>query len=60
MYQCIKKYCENDEKNGLFLMNMPTGFGKTYSVLKYIREAVLSDDKSDKKYIFISFLLTII
>lgn len=56
MYQCIKKYCENDEKNGLFLMNMPTGFGKTYSVLKYIREAVLSDDKSDKKYIFITTL----
>ena len=56
MYQCIKKYCNNDEKNGLFLMNMPTGFGKTYSVLKYIREAVLSDDKSDRKYIFITTL----
>lgn len=56
MYQCIKKYCENDEKNGLFLMNMPTGFGKTYSVLKYIQEAVLSDEKSDRKYIFITTL----
>ncbi len=56
MYQCIKEYCENDEKNGLFLMNMPTGFGKTYSVLKYIKDAVLSDEKSDRKFIFITTL----
>ena len=36
MYNCIKNYCENEEENGLFLLDMPTGFGKTYNVISYI------------------------
>ena len=41
MYQIIKNYCEDENTNGLFLMDMPTGFGKTYSVLKYLFLTVL-------------------
>ncbi|MCH5152537.1 MAG: hypothetical protein J1F68_01055 [Clostridiales bacterium] len=52
MYQIIKKYCENNDKsNGLLLIDMPTGFGKTHSVLDYICDAVLSH-KFDKKKVF--------
>lgn len=56
MYQCIKKFCENKDKNGLFLMNMPTGFGKTYSVLNYIYDSVMDENNHNKKYIFITTL----
>ena len=52
MYQIIKKYCENNDKsNGLLLIDMPTGFGKTHSVLDYICDSVLSH-KFDKKKVF--------
>lgn len=56
MYQIIKNYCENDQTNGLFLMDMPTGFGKTYNVIKYIYEAAIDDSNRDKKYFFITTL----
>ncbi len=36
MYTAIKNYCNDGSENGLFLLDMPTGFGKTYSVLKYL------------------------
>ena len=32
MYKVIKEFCEDGNTHGLFLMDMPTGFGKTYSV----------------------------
>ncbi len=54
MYTAIKNYCENEKDHGLFLMDMPTGFGKTYSVLKYIFEASLEEANKDKKYFFIT------
>ena len=38
MYSCIKSFMDNDKENGLLLLDMPTGFGKTYSVIKYIAE----------------------
>lgn len=56
MYTAIKNYCDNTENNGLFLLDMPTGYGKTYSVLKYIFEASMDEDNSDKKYFFITTL----
>ncbi len=34
MKHLLNKYCEHG--TGLFLLNLPTGFGKTYQVLKYI------------------------
>ncbi len=54
MYTAIQSYCENENDHGLFLMDMPTGFGKTYSVLKYIFEASLDEANKEKKYFFIT------
>nr|MBO4517533.1 hypothetical protein [Clostridia bacterium] len=56
MYQAIKRYCENDKQNGLFLLDMPTGFGKTYNVIKYIYDASINEANKDKKYFFITTL----
>lgn len=54
MYAAIKSYCENENTNGLFLMDMPTGFGKTHSVLKYIFESCLKEENKDRLYFFIT------
>ena len=54
MYKVIKNYCEDGNTNGLFLMDMPTGFGKTYSVLKYIFDACQKEENKDRKYFFIT------
>lgn len=54
MYQAIKTYCENGDTSGLFLMDMPTGFGKTYSVLKYIFEACQLEENRERRYFFIT------
>lgn len=54
MYNIIKKYCENENTNGLFLIDMPTGFGKTYSVLKYISDACNEKKNKKRKYFFIT------
>ena len=35
MQEAIKHFCEAKDK-GLFLLDMPTGFGKTYNVLEFI------------------------
>ena len=56
MYTAIKNYCENGRKNGLFLMDMPTGFGKTYNVIKYIFDASTDEKNSYKRYFFITTL----
>ena len=43
MKNVIKKYCENKEiKNGLILLDMPTGSGKAHSVLDFIHEYIIS------------------
>jgi len=54
MYQCIKNYCENDADNGLFLLDMPTGFGKTYSVLSYIFDACQLEENKERRFFFIT------
>lgn len=56
MYNVIKNYCNNRNNNGLFLLDMPTGYGKTYSVLKYIYEASLDESNSKKRFFFITTL----
>ncbi len=53
MYDVIKRFCNNEHSNGLMLLDMPTGTGKTFSVVKYIFDA--AQDTSDKrKYFFIT------
>lgn len=54
MYNCIKNYCENNEENGLFLLDMPTGFGKTYNVIKYIYDSSLDPKNKGRKIFFIT------
>ncbi len=56
MYSVIKDYCENEKKNGLFLMDLPTGFGKTHNVIQYIFDAACDEKNKDKKFFFITNL----
>ena len=53
MYNIIKRYCENEFTNGLMLLDMPTGSGKTYSVIKYIFDAV-QDVNNSRRFFFIT------
>ncbi len=39
MESVIKRFVENEEHNGLMLIDMPTGSGKTYTAVKYIFES---------------------
>lgn len=55
MYSIVKRYCENENTNGLMLLDMPTGSGKTYSVIKYIFDAV-QDSTNTRKFFFITTL----
>lgn len=55
MYDIIKRYCENEYTNGLMLLDMPTGSGKTYSVIKYIFDAI-QDPIVNRKFFFITTL----
>lgn len=50
MKSVIKNFCQSKE-NGLFLLDMPTGFGKTYNVVEYIYE---NYDKLQGKIFFIT------
>lgn len=54
MYNIIKKYCENENTNGLFLIDMPTGFGKTYSVKQYLSDVCHDKNNKNRKYFFIT------
>ena len=56
MYDVIKNYCESETKNGLFLVDMPTGYGKTYQVVKYIYEASLKSENKNRHFIFVTTL----
>ena len=39
MHELIEKFCSDKERdNGLLIIDMPTGMGKTYAVTKYIAE----------------------
>lgn len=54
MYSCIKAFKESERENGLLLLDMPTGFGKTYSVIKFIADFMKDERNSDKKVFFIT------
>lgn len=56
MYSCIKSFMDNDKENGLLLLDMPTGFGKTYSVINYIAEFIKENSDTGKKIFFITTL----
>lgn len=60
MYYSIKRYCEEFKENGLFLLDMPTGHGKTHNVLDYIYNtvynAVTNEENDGRKFIFVTSL----
>ena len=56
MKNIIKKFCEDKSlDNGLLLLDMPTGFGKTHNVLDYIFE-ISTNPNFDKKIFFVTTL----
>ncbi len=54
MYEIIRNYVESPKKNGLFLLNAPTGSGKTYSVVKFIHDEFIKN--TNKRFIFVTTL----
>ncbi|OGO76485.1 MAG: hypothetical protein A2Y23_01855 [Clostridiales bacterium GWB2_37_7] len=52
MQEAIKRFCDTKD-TGLFLIDMPTGFGKTYNVLEFI---VNNYEKIDGKIFFLTTL----
>lgn len=56
MYEIIKRYVENGKENGLLLVDMPTGSGKTYSAVNYIFDSCMNPENKDRKYIFVTTL----
>ena len=56
MYDIIKKYVENKNENGLLLIDMPTGSGKTYNAIQFIYNSCMNPENKDRKYIFVTTL----
>ena len=55
MREVIKNFCEDKQtSNGLLLIDMPTGAGKTYEVIHYIKE--LMENFPEKKIFFVTTL----
>ena len=51
MQNILTKYCIEDNDNGLLLIDMPTGSGKTYNIIEFIFN---NFDKLKKKVFFIT------
>ncbi len=56
MYDIIKKFVENENDNGILLMDMPTGSGKTTKAGDYIYDSCMKPENKDRKYIFVTTL----
>ena len=55
MQKAIENFCQKRE-NGLFLLDMPTGFGKTYNVLEFIAENYDTEKYENTKFFFVTTL----
>lgn len=55
MREIISHFCA-DRNNGLCLINMPTGYGKTYSVFKFILENYNKPEFKNRKFFFVTTL----
>ena len=53
MKQAIVNFCKSMD-TGLFLLDMPTGFGKTYSVLDFMVDNYDAPEFKDKKIFFVT------
>lgn len=56
MYKTIDNYCHNENDNGLILIDLPTGAGKTFAVLNFIYDSAINPDNKEKKYFFVTTL----
>jgi hypothetical protein len=56
MKQILEQYCLDDTANGLLLLSMPTGFGKTHDVLNFIYENYQRFADQKRKIIFVTNL----
>lgn len=55
MIELLKRYClDNSKDTGLLLLDMPTGTGKTYNVLQFIKSYLKQNQ--DKKIFFVTTL----
>lgn len=54
MFVVMQKYIKNKNKNGLLLINTPTGFGKSYEAIRLIYEECLKEENLDRKFIFVT------
>lgn len=55
MIELLKRYClDNTKDTGLLLLDMPTGTGKTYNVLQFIKSYLKQNQ--DKKIFFVTTL----
>ena len=55
MYKAISKFCKDESlSNGLMLIDMPTGSGKTHQCLDFIFDEVMDISNRNKKYFFIT------
>lgn len=55
MKKSIERFCETCE-NGLFLIDMPTGFGKTHHVLEFIADNFDNPKYHNKNFFFLTTL----
>ena len=55
MQKAIENFCEGRE-NGLFLLDMPTGFGKTYNVLEFLAENFDNEKYENVNFFFVTTL----
>ncbi|CAA9892596.1 hypothetical protein METHB2_740019 [Candidatus Methylobacter favarea] len=56
MRKILEHYCLSEHSNGLLLLSMPTGFGKTYNVLNFIYEHYQEFSAQGRKILFITNL----
>lgn len=54
MQDILNKYCQHNQ--GLLLLSMPTGFGKTYNVFKFIYDNYKEFADNNRKIIFLTNL----
>ena len=63
MEQIIKRFVDGDSGHGLLLLDLPTGFGKTYSVVEYMFQEIMKEHacsdrngRPKRKFIFLTTL----
>lgn len=56
MINILEKYCLDNSENGLLLLSMPTGFGKTYNVINFIYDNYEKFSSQNRKIFFITNL----